>query len=181
MRHKLCLLWSWWVRLTTAGLPDLPACMRWRGWLYGLAMRRRGRDFQAAAGARLVGLENLSVGDHVYLAPGSVVLAAADVTLADEVMLAYGAVVTDGDHTAAGGSYRFGPRRNAPVRVERGTWIGANAVVLAGVTVGAGTLVAAGAVASRDLPAGCVAGGSPARVIRAADERRDAAGAGSGA
>ncbi|MBN2171938.1 MAG: acyltransferase [Candidatus Krumholzibacteriota bacterium] len=89
-------------------------------------------------------------------------------------MLAYGAVVTDGDHTAASGSYRFGPRRNARVHVGRGAWIGANAVVLAGVDVGEGSLLAAGSVATRDLPANCMAGGVPAHVIHAA-------GAGSGA
>jgi len=166
MRHRLALLWSWWVRLTLGWLPDLPACMRWRGFLYGLAMPECGADFQVAADARIVGLDRLRVGRSVYLAPGSVVLAADDVHLEDEVMLAYRALVTDGDHTARDGSYRFGPRRNAPVRIGAGTWVGAHVTVVSGTRIGRGVLVAANSVVSGVVEDGYVVGGVPARPLR---------------
>ena len=51
--------------------------------------------------------------------------------------------------------------------------IGANAVVLEGVRVGAGAVVAAGAVCVEDVPAGAVVAGVPARVIKMRDERTD--------
>jgi maltose O-acetyltransferase len=63
------------------------------------------------------------------------------------------------------------PRRAAleqalPITLGDGIWLGANALVLPGVTIGENTVVGAGAVVNRDLPAGVVAVGNPARVIR---------------
>lgn len=53
----------------------------------------------------------------------------------------------------------------APVRIEKNAWIGSNAVILKGVTVGDGAVVAAGAVVTKDIPAGGIAGGVPAKAI----------------
>lgn len=57
------------------------------------------------------------------------------------------------------------------VVVEDDCWIGANVTLLAGVRVGRGAIVAAGAVVTRDVPAGAIVGGVPARVIRWRDGR----------
>ena len=159
------LAWSWLVRLGTDLLPDAAATMRLRGWLYGRAMRRCGRNFQVASGVRLLGLEHLCVGDDVYLAPGVALLASCGITLEDEVMLAYHTVVVDGNHTRRDGSFRFGPRAEAPVRIGRGAWIAANCTVLPGVTIGRGALVAANSAVTRDVPDGAEVGGAPARPL----------------
>jgi acetyltransferase-like isoleucine patch superfamily enzyme len=55
----------------------------------------------------------------------------------------------------------------APTRIEDWVWIGANAVVLKGVTIGQRTIVGAGSVVTRDLPPDVIAAGVPARVLRA--------------
>ncbi len=52
------------------------------------------------------------------------------------------------------------------ITIEDNVWLGGGAIVLAGVTVGADSVVGAGAVVTRDVPAGVVAVGQPARVIR---------------
>ena len=59
-----------------------------------------------------------------------------------------------------------GKPSTAPVVIGNHVWIGARAIILKGVTIGDGAVIAAGAVVSRDVPAGALAGGVPARVIR---------------
>jgi maltose O-acetyltransferase len=165
MARRWRLAWSWLVRLGTDWLPDSAATMRLRGWLYGRAMRQCGPNFQVAGGVRLLGLEHLSVGRDVYLAPGVALLASCGIQLDDEVMLAYHTVVVDGNHTRLEGSFRFGPRAEAPVRIGRGAWVAANCTVLPGVTIGRGALVAANSAVTRDVPDGASVGGAPARPL----------------
>ncbi len=54
----------------------------------------------------------------------------------------------------------------APIRIEDNTWIGANVVVLAGITVGKHSIVAAGSVVTKDVPPYSVAVGNPARIVK---------------
>lgn len=57
-------------------------------------------------------------------------------------------------------------RVTAPIMIGNHVWIGANATVLKGVTIGDGAVVAAGAVVTRDIPANTVVAGVPARIIK---------------
>lgn len=57
-----------------------------------------------------------------------------------------------------------------PIKLQQNAWIGANALILPGVTVGANAVVAAGAVVTKDVPANTVVAGNPARVIRKLEE-----------
>jgi maltose O-acetyltransferase len=73
----------------------------------------------------------------------------------------------------AGHGLRYEPGRGRghtgrPIVVSEEVWIGAGAIILGGVTIGRGAVIAAGAVVREDVPAGAVAGGVPARVLRAA-------------
>ena len=54
-----------------------------------------------------------------------------------------------------------------PVVIEDNVWIGFNSIILPGVTVGEGSIIAAGSVVTKTLPPLCIAGGNPAKVIRA--------------
>jgi acetyltransferase-like isoleucine patch superfamily enzyme len=166
MKHKGALLWSWFIGRITSFLPDSPHTMRLRGWLYGIAMKQRGKDFQVGNNVCLRGLENISVGNHVYFAPNVVILTSQEIIIEDEVMLAFNTVVTDGNHPLQNGSYRFGKRETSPVRIGRGAWIGANCTITAGVSIGKGSLVAANSAVVKDLPDHIIAGGVPARIIR---------------
>jgi acetyltransferase-like isoleucine patch superfamily enzyme len=64
---------------------------------------------------------------------------------------------------------RDAPIRTAPVVLERRVWVARGAAILPGVTVGAGSVIAFGAVVTADIPPGVLAAGNPARVIRRLD------------
>jgi len=60
---------------------------------------------------------------------------------------------------------------NAPIHIGRGCWLGAGAIVLPGVSIGDNTVVGAGSVVTKDLPANVVAVGNPCRILREIGER----------
>ena len=66
----------------------------------------------------------------------------------------------------ADGSFAFCRTRTAPVVVGDNVWIGGGAIQLPGVTIGSNTVIGAGSVVTRDIPANVVAVGSPCRVLR---------------
>ncbi|KJL40333.1 acyltransferase [Microbacterium trichothecenolyticum] len=97
------------------------------------------------------------------------ITAVREVVIEEAVELARGVYISDHMH---GFDDPHTPIRDqplvrvAPVRVERGAWLGQNVVVMPGVTIGAGAVVGANSVVTRDIPARTVAVGAPARVIR---------------
>jgi len=109
------------------------------------------------AGARLE--ERVYVGPHCHL--GLVHLGAY-------VMLAPGVHIPSGGHTHGGasgdGPMQLQPLERQLIRIGSGCWIGSGAVVMA--DVGDNTIVGAGSVVTRPLPANAVAAGVPARVVR---------------
>ena len=56
--------------------------------------------------------------------------------------------------------------KSAPITIGDRVWIGCRAIILAGVTIGEGSVVAAGSVVTRDVPPGTLVAGNPAKVIR---------------
>ena len=66
------------------------------------------------------------------------------------------------------------PPSKQPVIIEDNVLVGANAVILEGVRIGQGSVVAAGAVVTEDVPPGVVVAGTPARIIKAKDEKTEA-------
>jgi maltose O-acetyltransferase len=59
-----------------------------------------------------------------------------------------------------------------PVIIEDDVWIGINVILLPGLTVGRGAIVAAGSVVTKDVPPDAIVGGNPARVIRSRGDDR---------
>jgi acetyltransferase-like isoleucine patch superfamily enzyme len=90
------------------------------------------------------------------------------VTLGRYVLLGPEVAFVGGDHRTdvVGVPMVFAGRPTLePTRVEDDVWIGARAIIMAGVRIGRGSIVAAGAVVTKDVPPYSVAGGVPARVI----------------
>lgn len=102
------------------------------------------------------------VGDECLLDLAEGIRLEPQVTLAERVLVLTHVNVGYHDHPLQA---HF-PPRSAPVVVETGAFLGAGAIVLAGVRIGARSFVAAGSVVTADVPPGVLVAGVPARVIR---------------
>ena len=127
-----------------------------------------GDDVKIWSGHRktlISGWGRIRVGDRVFINCGSVVLSVLEITIGDDVALANEVYVMDSNSHGVEGR----PHVEAPVRIGDGTWVGARAMILPGVTIGRRVVVAAGSVVTRDVPDDCLVAGNPARVVRVLD------------
>lgn len=139
---------------------------RVRGLCYRPFLRRCGRNFQVALNAKLEHLGNIEIGDNVYVGHGAWLSGLrGGICLEDEVMIGPYVTMVSSNHTFSGGSARFCEGAGAPILIGAGTWIAAHVTVTAGVTVGPSSLLAAGAVVTKDVPEGTIVAGVPAKEI----------------
>ena len=102
------------------------------------------------------------ISSHTFICEG--------VTLEDEVFVGHGVMFTNDlfpRATNAGGALQTeADWKCLPTLVKRGASIGSNATLLCGITIGEGALVGAGSVVTKDVPAGAVVAGNPARILK---------------
>ncbi|WP_299807087.1 hypothetical protein [uncultured Shewanella sp.] len=166
MKHKISLLYSWFVWATTFFFPDIPLVMRFRGFLYGFTMAKTGRNFQVSSGAKLYCLYNLSCGNDVYIATNVVINACDVIELEDEVMIGIGSVLISGNHSLLNDSYRFGSPVRAPIKIKCGSWVAGNVLVTAGAQLPSSSLLAGGSVLNSAFVDPGIYGGVPAKLIK---------------
>ena len=105
------------------------------------------------------------IGKNVFMNHNCSITCAEEITIGDACNIANNVVIVDHDH-------RFGKYgvedglESTPVHIGKNVWIGANAVILRGVSIGDGSIIAAGAVVNHDIPAYEIWGGVPAKKIR---------------
>ncbi|MBR2829689.1 MAG: sugar O-acetyltransferase [Solobacterium sp.] len=119
------------------------------------------------------GLKNVHVGKNVVFNFGCRFVDDADITIGDNTMLGPGVCISTAEHPLSPELRRNGLQYNKPVHIEDNVWIGAGAVILAGVTIGRNTVIGAGSVVTKDIPADSLALGIPAKVIRSITEEDD--------
>ena len=109
---------------------------------------------------------DVTIGDHTRIGIHCTVI--GPVSIGSHVNLAQGITVTALNHNFQDASRRIDEQGVAtrPVIIGDDVWIGANAVILPGVTIGRHCVVAAGAVVTKDVPDNTVVGGVPARVLK---------------
>ncbi len=109
------------------------------------------------------------IGNRVVATGGLTLSAMRDITIEDDVMFAANVLVADGSHGYANANEPYKYQRMfriAPVRIKRGCWIGQNAVIQPGVTIGELSIIGANSVVTHDIPPRSIAIGAPARVVK---------------
>lgn len=108
--------------------------------------------------------KNITVGENVFINACCHFQGHGGVTLGDGCQIGHNVVFATLNH---GLSPEERPiTYPAPIVLERNVWVGSNATILQGVTIGENAVVAAGAVVTRDVPANTIVGGVPAKFIR---------------
>jgi maltose O-acetyltransferase len=109
---------------------------------------------------------NVQVGNNVFINFNAVILDCAPVTIGDSTQIASSVQLLAADHPRDPDLRRDLLELARPVSIGSNVWIGAAAIVLPGVSVGDDSIIGAGSVVTRDIPAGVVAMGAPCRVVR---------------
>lgn len=113
---------------------------------------------------------NIRIGAHGYANLGLVALDVAPITIGDHVQIGPNVQLLTPNHPVDPDPRRDKWESAAPIDIGHNVWLGGGSIVLAGVTIGDDSVVGAGAVVTRDVPAGVVAVGNPARVLRRVNE-----------
>ena len=141
---------------------------------YKKAMKHCGKNvYLRPVSSDLKGLWNLSIGDGSSIPKGSTFYCTeAPLTIGRKVIFGPRPTIITGDHrTDVIGKFIMDshdklPENDAPVVIEDDVWTGANVTILKGVTIGRGSVIAAGAVVTKSCPPYSIIGGVPAKVLK---------------
>lgn len=111
--------------------------------------------------------KNTSIGKRIFINAGCKFQDQGGITIGDDCLIGHNVVIATLNHEVA--PERRADMHPAPVLIGRNVWIGANATILPGVTIGDDAIVAAAAVVTRDVPGKSIVVGSPAKVVRSVE------------
>ncbi|MXV17450.1 acyltransferase [Pedobacter sp. HMF7056] len=163
-------------------LPELRIylCNRWvsrlpshtlRLWFYRSVMKFPvGRGSAIFLDATFDCAGNFSLGDHAVINGKCRIDNKGGIYIGSNVSISQEVMILSADHDPDSPGFTG---RNKQVTIGDYVWIGSRALIMPGITIGKGAVVAAGAVVTRDVPPFAIVGGVPARVIRKRSEKLD--------
>lgn len=108
--------------------------------------------------------QNIKVGKNVFINSGCCFQDQGGIEIGDNALIGQQVVIATINHDFA--PEKRGNMFPAPVKIGNRVWIGAHATILSGVTIGDNSIIAAGAVVTKDVPANVVVAGVPAKIIK---------------
>ncbi|WP_188542724.1 sugar O-acetyltransferase [Rhodococcoides trifolii] len=109
---------------------------------------------------------NIRVGSRTFVNFGLVALDVTPITIGDDVQIGPNVQLLTPTHPLDPMERREGWEAGAPITIGDNVWLGGGVIVCPGVSIGANSVIGAGSVVTRDVPANSVAVGNPARVIK---------------
>ncbi|MGM0900681.1 MAG: sugar O-acetyltransferase [Bacillota bacterium] len=108
--------------------------------------------------------KNINVGKNVFINSGCRFQDQGGITIGDGVLIGHNVVLATLNHDID--PKKRGTMHPALITIGQDVWIGANATVVPGVTIGDGAIIAAGAVVTKDVPPNVIVGGVPAKILK---------------
>lgn len=113
--------------------------------------------------------QNIHLGENVFINAGCHFQDQGGIYIGQDTLIGHNVVLATLNHD-------LNPARRqlcipAPIHIGNNVWIGSNSTILSGVTIGDNSVVAAGAVVTKDVPANTIVGGVPARFIKTIEEK----------
>ncbi|MBR2335335.1 MAG: acyltransferase [Clostridia bacterium] len=107
-------------------------------------------------------LTTLKIGNNVAIGDRTEIHVGEYIEIGDNTLISWDCCIMDRDYHKFDGDVEI----KRPVKIGNKVWIGCNCLIMKGVTIGNGAVIAAGSVVTRDVPDGALVGGNPARIIR---------------
>jgi maltose O-acetyltransferase len=165
------MIWRGWIRARLAGADSFgerpviigKARFRFRGTVH-IGDRFRADGLLATVSVLVMNSDaHLSIGHDVYMNAGASIEVWREIMIGSNVLMGpFASIIDDDRHEVEPGT----ARHKGPTIVGNNVWLGRNAVVLPGVTIGDGSVIGANSVVTRDIPPNSFAAGAPARVLR---------------
>ncbi|SPF50174.1 putative acetyltransferase, trimeric LpxA-like domain [Syntrophobacter sp. SbD1] len=152
-------------------LPHAPIANRLKSKLMSLRGAKMGCRVKLLKGVWVDRFEGLVIGDDVSISKDVIILAVGGVEIGDRSMIGPGSKLISAGHLIpeGRGPMRFSGGFLKKITIEKDVWIGAQVVILPGIKIGEGAIIAAGAVVTKDVPPFAIVGGVPAGMIRMRD------------
>lgn len=104
----------------------------------------------------------IKIGDYTHINQGCILDARAGITIGNSVSISHRVVLMTGSHDINSPDFKY---KGLPIKIGDYAFVGVNATILQGVTIGKGAVVCAGAVVNKDVPDSAVVAGVPAKII----------------
>lgn len=133
-------------------LPDT-RCFGFKRFLYRCSGVKVGKNVRICSSATILGSSQLRIGENTWIGHDVLIIASADVVIGNNVNIAPRVFIGTGTHEIdLTGISIAGQGKSLPITIGDGSWICANSSVMAGVSVGNHSVIAAGAVVLQDVP-----------------------------
>lgn len=158
IKYFYCIFESFFINRIVTYLPmhDI------RNFLYRLCRVKIGRGTRLYVGTHIRISKNLVIGNNCNVLNDVFLDAAGGLTIGNDVSISFRSLILTGGHDVDDSYFRAD---HQPIKINDHVWIGSNATILKGVTIGEGAVVCAGAVVTKDVQPYTIVGGVPAKVI----------------
>lgn len=122
-------------------------------------------------GIKINPAKNINIGNDVDIAWGVLITTKGGVSIGDRTLIGYNSMIFSANHSipTAPKKIFYSGHEVAPVQISNDVWIGAGCIILPGVSIGEGAVVAAGSVVTKDIEQFSIVGGVPAKLIKNRD------------